>query len=120
MADLTVEPLYNDELAALSREDFMTAAHSLDAEYAERFAQAQANGHTLRYVAQVTAMGGTVKLEAVAQDSPMGTLRGPANYISLQTARYEDLPMVISGPGAGPDVTAAGVLSDILKLALSA
>lgn len=117
MDDLTVEPLYDAALAALSTDEFMAAAHTLDAAYAERFAQARAEGQTLRYVATVTPGGGTVRLEAVAQDSPLGTLRGPANYIALHTARYSDLPMVVSGPGAGPEVTAAGVLSDILVLA---
>ncbi len=119
MSDLTVEPLYDEALADLSTEDFLAAAHSLDDAYAARFAQAQANGQTLRYVARVSPEGGTVGLESVPQDSPLGTLKGPANYIALRTRRYDDLPMVISGPGAGPEVTAAGVLSDILGLAAS-
>lgn len=119
MADLTVEPLYDAALAALSTEDFMAAAHTLDETYAARFAQAQAAGQTLRYVARVNSEGGTVGLEQVPLDSPLGALKGPANYVALRTRRYDDLPMVISGPGAGPEVTAAGVLGDILALAAS-
>lgn len=117
MSDFTVEPLYSEALAALSVEDFMAAAHQLNADYAGRFQQAQSQGQTLRYVAQVRPDGGAVGLQAVGQDSPMWTLRGPANYVSLQTRRYEDSPMVIAGPGAGPEVTAAGVLNDIVRVA---
>lgn len=117
MSDLVVEPLYPASLAGLPVEAFMEASHSLDGEYAERFQQARASGGTLRYTAQVGPEGGTIGLQTVAQDSPLGTLRGPANYIAFHTRRYHDLPMVISGPGAGPAVTAAGVLGDILDLA---
>ncbi|MBN1201108.1 MAG: homoserine dehydrogenase [Anaerolineae bacterium] len=117
MTDLAVEALYDESLVALSTEEFMAAADTLDAAYANRFRQARAGGHTLRYVAQVGPEGGTVKLRSVPQDSPLGTLRGPANYIALRTQRYADLPLVISGPGAGPEVTAAGVLGDMIKLA---
>jgi len=116
MSDLVGEPLYPAALASLSVEGFLEAASSLDDDYAERFAQAQAQGATLRYVAQVGPQGGTVGLKIVPADSPLGTLRGPANYIALTTERYHDLPLVIAGPGAGPVVTAAGVLGDILDL----
>lgn len=119
MSDLTVERLYPDSLAKLTVDEFMVAAPSLNADYAGRFQQAQARGNTLRYVAQVGPNGGTVGLQEVAADSPLGTLRGPANYIALFTERYNDLAMVISGPGAGPVVTAAGVLSDILQLGMA-
>jgi len=118
-ADLSVEELYPEELAEVSTEEFLAAAHSQDALYAERFASAQAEQKTLRYVARVTQQGGTVGLTAVDQASPLGALRGPGNYIAFYTERYNEIPLVTSGPGAGPAVTAAGVLGDIIKLAIS-
>lgn len=114
---LTVEPLYSEALAGLSIEAFMAAAPTLDAAYAARFAEAQAQGNVLRYVARVTPEGGTVGLTAVERDGPLGALRGPGNYIALHTTRYQPLPLALSGPGAGREVTAAGVFGDILKLA---
>lgn len=114
---LTVEPLYTEALAGLSIEAFMAAAPTLDAVYAARVAEAQAQGNVLRYVARVTLEGGAVGLTAVERDGPLGTLRGPGNYIALYTTRYQPLPLALSGPGAGREVTAAGVLGDILKLA---
>lgn len=117
MSDLVVEPLYPATLVGLSVDEFLTAARQLDDEYASRFAEAQAEGCTLRYIAQVGPQGGTVGLAPVSKASPLGALRGPANYIAFHTRYYSDLPLVVSGPGAGPLVTAAGVLDDLLDLA---
>ncbi len=114
---LTVEPLCSEALAGLSIEAFMAAAATLDAAYAARVAAAQTQGNVLRYIARVTPEGSAVGLTAVERDGPLGALRGPANYIALHTARYQPLPLALSGPGAGREVTAAGVLSDILELA---
>jgi homoserine dehydrogenase len=116
-ADLTVEALYSGWLADLSAEEFMENTHTLDDEYAARVEKAQNEGKVLRYVAQVSAKGGTVGLVAVDRDSPLGSLRGPANYIALYTERYNEVPLVISGPGAGKEVTAAGAMGDIIELA---
>jgi homoserine dehydrogenase len=115
--DLTVEPLYSESLAGLSIEAFMAATPSLDTEYAARIEDAQAAGKALRYVAQVGSEGGSVGLVAVERDGPLGALRGPANYVALYTERYAKVPLAISGPGAGREVTAAGVMGDIIKLA---
>jgi homoserine dehydrogenase len=114
MTDLKVEALYPDEMTAITTKEFMVQASRLDQAYAERFQHAQSDGHTWRYMAQVGPDGGTIGLQAVPTASPLGALNGPANYIAFHTTRYNTLPLVISGPGAGPEVTAAGVLSDIL------
>ncbi|MBL7062711.1 MAG: homoserine dehydrogenase [Anaerolineae bacterium] len=117
MADLTVEPLYPERLTGVSTKEFMAATPTLDEEYAARVAEAQAGGQVLRYVARVGPDGGKVGLVAVPHDNPLGALRGPANYIAFHTGRYAEIPLVISGPGAGPEVTAAGVLGDVINLA---
>ena len=116
-ADLAVEQLYAEELASLAVEDFLGAAHGQDEAYRQRVSAAQAAGQTLRYVARVNPDGGEVGLVAVDQGSALGALRGPGNYIALHTERYDDIPLVLAGPGAGPVVTAAGVLGDAIQLA---
>jgi bifunctional aspartokinase / homoserine dehydrogenase 1 len=49
--------------------------------------------------------------------SPFASIKGSDNQLVFTTARYKDNPLVITGPGAGAEVTAAGVLNDILRLA---
>lgn len=117
MANLTVEPLYPERLVSVSTEEFMAATPTLDEQYTARIGEAQARGQTLRYVARVGPDGGEVGLVAVPHDSPLGVLRGPANYVALHTRRYAEIPLVLSGPGAGPEVTATGVLGDVINLA---
>jgi len=116
LASVAVEPLYPDTLADVSVEAFMASASELDASYAARFAAAGAGGQTLRYVARIGPEGSSVGLVTVLRDSSLGALRGPANYVAFHTERYHDVPLAISGPGAGPEVTAAGVLGDIVDL----
>lgn len=82
-----------------------------------RIREAAARGHVLRYVANITPGAVRVGLEEVPADSPIGSLRGPDNILVFRTARYRDYPLVVRGPGAGAEVTAAGVLGDVLRVA---
>jgi aspartokinase/homoserine dehydrogenase 1 len=56
-------------------------------------------------------------LEAVPADHLFARLAGADNIISFTTARYRERPLVIQGPGAGAEITAAGLLADILRVA---
>lgn len=115
--DFNIESLYPHSLADISKAEFIDASPTLNQTYTARFDAARAEGQRLRYIAQINPKGGTVGLVPVLQNSPLGALRGTANHIAFYTERYADVPLVISGPGAGPDVTAAGVLGDIIDLA---
>ena len=84
-----------------------------------RVEAAAANGKVLRYRATVTPATVRVGLTAVESSNPLATLTGTDNLFSITTTRYHDHPIVITGPGAGVAVTAAGVLNDVLKLARS-
>ena len=75
------------------------------------------NGRVLRYVVTATPRSVSAKLAAVPASSPMGALEGTRNLIAFTTRRYRNEPLVVSGPGAGPAVTAAGILNDIYSLA---
>jgi aspartokinase/homoserine dehydrogenase 1 len=59
-----------------------------------------------------------IGVEAVPKSSPLGSLQGIDNQIAIYTRRYKTSPMIIQGPGAGKDVTAAGLLADIQKIAI--
>lgn len=79
----------------------------------------QADNHVLRYVGEleVKTKQLQVKLVSVPKSSPLGQLQGADNLIEIYTKSYGDIPIVIQGAGAGKQVTARGVLNDILKLA---
>jgi homoserine dehydrogenase len=55
-------------------------------------------------------------LTAVPVTTPIGALQGTRNLIAFTTTRYRTEPLVVSGPGAGAAVTAAGILNDIYSL----
>jgi aspartokinase/homoserine dehydrogenase 1 len=89
----------------------------LDAAWADRVRREAARGRVLRYVVTATPKGVSARLTAVPVASPIGSLQGTRNLIAFTTRRYRAEPLVVSGPGAGPAVTAAGILNDILSLA---
>ena len=103
--------------ASLSVEKWLSGLARDDAWWAERAAAARAEGAALRYVAAVTPTSIEVGLRAVPRESPLGQLRGAANQLVITSDRYHDSPLVITGPGAGPEVTATGVLADLRALA---
>ncbi|MEW5850896.1 MAG: bifunctional aspartate kinase/homoserine dehydrogenase I [Myxococcota bacterium] len=117
--DIRVESLFPKELARLDAQGFMDALGDLDAEFAQKVSAARKKDKVLRYVAQIGRKGIVVGLQAVPTSSPMGRLVGTDNQVVLHTRRYSTNPLVVTGPGAGAEVTAAGVLNDILAIAQS-
>ena len=82
-----------------------------------RLDQARTTGATLRYVASVDGSGARVALVEVPLADALATIDGPDNVVVLTTRRYPaSNPLVLRGPGAGAEVTASGVLADILSL----
>lgn len=110
--DIIVESLYPAHMADLSVPKFMKAAAELDEAMGQRVAAAQAEGKVLRYVAELEEGRGSVGLKAIPAASPLANLK----YISFQTDRYDDEPLLIGGKGAGVEMTAAGVLGDMIDL----
>jgi aspartokinase/homoserine dehydrogenase 1 len=104
-------------LKALPLQDFMRRLPEVDEAWAARVAREAAQGRVLRYVVSATPRAVSARLTAVPASTPIGALQGTRNLIAFTTRRYRTEPLVISGPGAGPEVTAAGILNDILILA---
>ena len=77
----------------------------------------RASGRVLRYLVVATPRSVRAYLAAVPAASPAGALSGTRNLVSFTTRRYKDEPLVVTGPGAGADVTAAGILNDLQQLA---
>jgi homoserine dehydrogenase len=94
----------------------MARLSEVDAEWKARVAREASKGRVLRYVVSATPRGVSARLTAVPVSSPIGALQGTRNLVAFTTRRYLKEPLVISGPGAGAEVTAAGILNDIHSL----
>ncbi|GAP67107.1 homoserine dehydrogenase [Mizugakiibacter sediminis] len=115
--DVEVQSLVPASLRALDTDAFLACAEALDAPLAARHAEAQARGHALRFLARLDAHGrAQVGLAEVPAQHPAARLDGTDNQFILTTTRYRAQPLVIQGPGAGPEVTAQALLGDVLAL----
>lgn len=116
--DLRVEPLVPADLAAEDDpERFMASLIHLDAQWAERSASARARGQRLFYLASFYGVDPRVGVAALPADHAVSRGAPGENVVVYSTDRYPKLPLTISGPGAGPEVTATGVLNDLIGAA---
>ena len=115
---IQLEPMFPDSFQGIEADEFIDRASEVDEEYRLRNAQASTVGEVLLYAARIDETGGEVGLSQVDKDSALASLKGTENKIVLNTRFYSEIPISISGPGAGPTVTAAGVLGDILELSI--
>ncbi|WP_449427164.1 homoserine dehydrogenase [Rhodanobacter umsongensis] len=120
LEEVAVESLVPSALAALPLDACMQRLDLLDASMAARLAEAQALGGVLRHVASLDRHGrARVKLVVLPAQHPFAHTRLTDNVVQFTSRRYCDNPLLVQGPGAGPEVTAAGVFSDLLRIAES-
>jgi aspartokinase/homoserine dehydrogenase 1 len=118
LADVIVENLVPGSLRAASTDSFMAQLEQLDATMAQRVLAATSRDCVLRYVASLKRDGSaSVGLIELPRDHAFATIRLTDNVVQFSTMRYCDNPLVVQGPGAGPEVTAAGVFADLLRVA---
>ena len=87
-----------------------------DRDLARRLQRARSRGAVLRYVGTLKGGRGRAGIQEFPREHPFATTRGSDNILAFTTKRYAHTPLVLQGPGAGADVTAMGVFSDVLKL----
>ena len=116
-ADVRVESLVPAELAALPLVELDAALGQLDAPLASRFKDAYRNGARLRFLGRFDAERASVGLQALPADHPLCGGGGTDNRVAIYSDRYPDQPLVVQGPGAGAEVTAAALLDDVLAFA---
>lgn len=103
-------------MEAGSVEDFFTVLESNVDYFAKLYEDAAAEGKVLRMIATLDGDQASVGIQAVGADSPFHGLSGSDNMIVFTTDRYQERPLVVRGPGAGAEVTAAGVFAEIIKI----
>ncbi|GLT32967.1 hypothetical protein SLA2020_075940 [Shorea laevis] len=120
LSDIPVQSLVPEPLkASASAEEFMRQLPLFDHDWAKERKEAEEAGEVLRYVGVVDAVNqkGNVQLRRYKKEHPFAQLSGSDNIIAFTTKRYEKQPLIVRGPGAGAQVTAGGIFSDILRLA---
>lgn len=116
LADISIHPLIPPACAAATGvEDFLQRLEEADPWFEELKRKAEAEGRVLRYVSLIEEGKASIVLRSLGPEHPFAALDGSDNIIAFTTARYADRPLVVKGPGAGAEVTAAGVFADILK-----
>jgi len=118
LADLEVESLVPAALADASVDEFLERLVDFDAPMAERYEQAQRDNKVLRYIAEVE-LGQSiakVRLASYPLDHPFANISLTDNIVQFVSRRYCENPLIVRGPGAGPDVTAGGIFADLLRL----
>ena len=120
LADIDLEGLVPKSLRDGDTASFLARLTELDTPMAEKLAVAKRNRGVLRYVAKLEVGGAArVSLVELPANHPFAHIRLTDNVVQMTTNRYRENPLIVRGPGAGPEVTAAGVFADVLRVASS-
>lgn len=114
--DVAIHSLVPDALAHVDRDTFMEHLEAMDAPMQALLAQARAEGGVIRHVARLDGQA-TVGVQVVAPQHAFAHGQLTDNMVRFVTRRYCDNALVVQGPGAGPEVTAAAVFTDLLRVA---
>ena len=118
MDAVRVESLVAEDLREGSVDQYLDSLGKHDQKMADLLSSARDKGQVVRYVGTIDANGDlSAEMRSYPSEHPFASLTGSDNIVSFQTARYNSQPMIVRGPGAGPEVTAAGVFADLLRLA---
>jgi aspartokinase/homoserine dehydrogenase 1 len=100
----------------MSIDEFLNRLKEFDRHFEKKKKSAQKNEKVLRYIASLENGRAQISLQEIAANHPFYLLTGSDNILAITSRNYKDRPMVIKGPGAGADVTAAGVFADIIRI----
>jgi bifunctional aspartokinase / homoserine dehydrogenase 1 len=117
LKDIEIENLVPEKCRGeMKVDEFFNKLPSFNADFDKLRDQAQNKNEKLRYMAILEGGKAKVSLASVGVSHPFYSLAGSDNIILLTTERYKERPMVIRGPGAGAEVTAAGVFADVIRI----
>ena len=118
LADVALEGLIPPALVGVGVDEFMARLTELDAPMLAKLEAARARNRVLRYVGALDAASNraTVGLMELERSHPFANINLTDNVVRFVTSRYDQNPLVVQGPGAGPAVTAGGVFADLLRV----
>ena len=118
LRDIAVESLVPAALAGAAVGEFLDRLADFDTPMVGRLEKARGEKAVLRYVADIDCRRGraSVGLQQFPLDHPFANISLTDNIVQFVTRRYSANPLIVRGPGAGPDVTAAGIFADLLRL----
>lgn len=116
-ADVAIENILPEACQqAPTIEAFFEALQQADFHFETLRDNAEKEGKVLRMIAKLDNGKASISLQAVDSSHPFYSLSGSDNMIVFTTERYKERPLVVRGPGAGAEVTAAGVFAEIIKI----
>jgi aspartokinase/homoserine dehydrogenase 1 len=118
LGDVQLEGLVPPALATCAPEEFLDRLPEFDKPMAQRLEAANDRGRVLRYVGSLDAATGkaSVGLVELERSHTFANINLTDNVVRFLTQRYNQNPLVVQGPGAGPEVTAGGVFGDLLRV----
>lgn len=116
--DVQLEGLVPPALRDCGPEEFLDRLPEFDAPMAERLKAARSHNRVLRYVGTLDAASGkaSVGLVELERSHTFANINLTDNVVRFMTRRYNENPLVVQGPGAGPEVTAGGIFADLLRV----
>lgn len=112
IVDQALPPGFDD---SGSVDEFMERLPEADAYFQEWSAKAAEDGKVLRYVGEINDGQCRVSIAAVDENDPMFKIKDGENALAFYSRYYQPIPLVLRGYGAGTEVTAAGVFSDVMR-----
>lgn len=118
--DISVQNLVPEHLRDLSTEQFLARANEMDDYFSNQLAIAKGKGKCIRYIAKFNLEGeklhAKVSLEELDYNHAFASLSPCDNIFQIETMWYKTNPLIIRGPGAGREVTASGLHSDLVEI----
>ena len=117
LTDVKLLDMVPNALKNESTPDFLKKLHTHQQPIEHKIKKLLAANAAIAYVGVIEHGKITIQLNAYPASHPFANTTGTDNILLIQSRRYDKQPLIIQGPGAGKDVTAAGVFADLLKLA---
>ncbi|MBP7821292.1 MAG: bifunctional aspartate kinase/homoserine dehydrogenase I [Saprospiraceae bacterium] len=116
--DVKIETFLPDACQnAKTIDDFFVELKHADSYFDNLIREAEADGKVLRMIAKLEGGEASISLQEISLNNPFASLSGSDNMIVFTTERYKERPLIVRGPGAGAEVTAAGVFAEIITIA---